>query len=95
MNPTFAMVLRRMEYPAVEVIFWMQGGTEMDTFLPPIETPDGFMMKLVYYFTPPAIRQSAYTIEGVLRAVAAAFGMFYGKINKLDKKLLLPPETAF
>lgn len=95
MNPTFAMVLRRMEYPAVEVIFWMQGGTEMDTFLPPIETPDGFMMKLVYYFTRRQFGKVLTPLKVFSARLPLAFGMFYGKINKLDKKLLLPPETVF
>jgi alkylhydroperoxidase family enzyme len=42
----------------------------------------------------PAIRQGADTAEGLLRADAAEFGQFYGKISALDKKLHLPPETA-
>ena len=36
----------------------------------------------------PAIWESAYA------RLPAAFGLFYGKIGKLDKKLSLPPETA-
>jgi alkylhydroperoxidase family enzyme len=67
---------------------------KMDTFLPPIEKPKGLMMKLAYYFT----RRQFGKVLTPLRVHSArlplAFGLFYTKIGKLDKKLLLPPETV-
>jgi alkylhydroperoxidase family enzyme len=65
-----------------------------DPFLPPVEKPDGFMMKMVYRFS---IRQFGKVLTP-LKVFAArmplAFGTFYGKISKLDRKLQLPPESA-
>ncbi len=34
-------------------------------------------------------------VKVVYARMPAAFGMFVGKIAKLDKKLELPPETAY
>lgn len=66
----------------------------MDTFLPPIEKPKGLTMKLAYYFT----RQQFGKVLTPLRVHSArlppAFGLFYSKVAKLDKKLLLSPETV-
>jgi alkylhydroperoxidase family enzyme len=41
-----------------------------DTFLPYIEKPERLIMKLVYFFYAPTIRQGAYTAEGSCRAIA-------------------------
>jgi alkylhydroperoxidase family enzyme len=68
---------------------------EMDTFLPPIEKPKGLMMKLVYYFTLKQFGKVLTPVKVVSTRLPLAFGMFTGKINKLDKKLQLSPETAF
>jgi alkylhydroperoxidase family enzyme len=65
-----------------------------DTFLVPIEKPRGLIMKLAYYMT----RQQFGKVLAPLKVHSArlppAFGLFYNKIGKLDKKLLLPSETA-
>ena len=64
-------------------------------FLPPIEKPGGLMIKLVYYFT----RRKFGKVPSPLAIHAArmppAFGMFYGKVSQLDKKLRIPQETIF
>jgi alkylhydroperoxidase family enzyme len=66
----------------------------MDTFLPPIENPNGLIMKLVYYFT----RRQFGKVLGPLKVFSArlpsSFGWFYGKVSELDKKLELPVETV-
>ena len=66
----------------------------MNPFLPPIEKPRGLIMKLAYYFT----RRQFGTVLTPLKVHSArlppAFGLFYAKIGKLDKKLTLPPETV-
>src|SRR5215831_5399623 len=68
-------------------------GIDAGPFLPPIEKPEGLMMKLAYHFT----RQQFGKILTPLRVHSArlpvAFGMFYSKVAQLDKKLVLPPET--
>lgn len=67
----------------------------MDTFLPPIEKPQGLAMKLAYYFTRKQFGKVLTPIKVASARLPAAFGMFYGKIGKLDKKLTLPQETIF
>jgi alkylhydroperoxidase family enzyme len=68
-------------------------GIDAGPFLPPIEKPEGLMMKLAYHFT----RQQFGKVLTPLRVHSArlpvAFGMFYSKVAQLDKKLVLPPET--
>ncbi len=66
----------------------------MDTFLAPIEKPPGITKKLAYYFTRRQFGKVPTPIKVALARLPAAFGMFYGKIGKLDKKLTLPPELV-
>jgi alkylhydroperoxidase family enzyme len=66
----------------------------MDTFLPPIEKPKGLMMKLAYYFTSRQFGKVLTPLKVHSARLPAAFGLFYAKIGKLDKKLQLSPETA-
>ena len=65
----------------------------MDTFLPPIEQPQGLMMKLAYYFTRRQFGKVLTPLKVHSARLPSAFGMFYAKIGKLDQKLTLPPET--
>jgi len=66
----------------------------MDTFLPPIEKPKGLVMKLAYYFMGKQFGKVPTPIKVHSARLPLGFGMFYGKIGKLDKKLTLPPETV-
>jgi alkylhydroperoxidase family enzyme len=66
----------------------------MDTFLPPIENPHGLRMKLAYYFTRKQFSKVLTPIKVHSARLPAAFGMFYGKVGTLDKKLTLPAETV-
>src|SRR2546429_542575 len=66
----------------------------MNTFLPPIEKPRGLMMKLAYYFTRKQFGKVLTPVKVHSARLPAAFGLFYAKIGKLDKKLTLPPETV-
>jgi alkylhydroperoxidase family enzyme len=65
-----------------------------DTFLPPIEKPRTLIMKLAYYFTRRQFGKVLTPLKVHSARLPPAFAMFYTKIGKLDKKLLLPPETA-
>jgi alkylhydroperoxidase family enzyme len=65
----------------------------MDTFLPPIEKPVGLLMKLAYYFTRRRFGKVLTPLKVHSARLPLGFGMFYGKIGSLDKKLQLPPET--
>jgi alkylhydroperoxidase family enzyme len=66
-----------------------------DTFLPPIEKPRGLLMKLTYHFTRRQFGKVLTPLKVFGARLPAAFGMFYGKIGRLDKKLRLPRETVF
>lgn len=67
----------------------------MDTFLAPIESPPGLMMKFAYYFTRKQFGKVLTPLKVFSARLPAAFGMFYGKVAKLDKKLSLSPEMVF
>jgi alkylhydroperoxidase family enzyme len=66
----------------------------MDTFLPPIENPAGTMMKLVYAMSRRQFGKVMTPLKVFAARMPLGFGIFTGKIAKLDKKLTLPPETA-
>jgi alkylhydroperoxidase family enzyme len=65
----------------------------MDTFLSPIEKPKGLMMKLAYFFTRRQFGKVLTPLKVHSARLPLGFGLFYGKIGTLDKKLQLPPET--
>jgi len=67
----------------------------MNTFLSPIEKPHGLMMKLAYYFTRRQFGKVLTPLKVHSARLPSAFGLFYAKIGRLDKKLTLPPETVF
>src|SRR5215813_9744318 len=67
--------------------------TNTDTFLPPIEKPRGLTMKLAYYFTRRQFGKVLTPLKVHSARLPAAFALFYAKIGRLDKKLLLSPET--
>src|SRR6266480_3959374 len=66
-----------------------------DTFLPPIEKPQGLIMKLAYYFTRPQFGKVLTPLKVHSARLPPAFGLFYTGIGKLDKKLTLSPEIVF
>jgi len=67
----------------------------MSPFLPPIEKPRGLMMKLAYYFMRRQFGRVLTPVKVHSARLPSAFGLFYAKIGKLDKKLVLPLETVF
>ena len=52
------------------------------------------MMKLAYYFTRRQFGKVLTPLKVHAARLPTAFGMFYGKVNQLDKKLTLSPETV-
>jgi alkylhydroperoxidase family enzyme len=64
------------------------------TFLPPIERPKGLMLKLVYAMTRRQFGKVLTPFKVFGARMPLAFSQFYGKVGKLDKKSLLPPETV-
>lgn len=79
----------RMKAPASVV-----RGTQDDPFLPPIDNPKSLMMRLVFFFTRRQFGKVLTPLTVFAARMPLAFGMFYGKVGSLDKKLLLPPETT-
>jgi len=63
------------------------------TYLPPVENPQGMMLKLVYAMSRRQFGKVMTPLKVFVARMPLAFGMFVGKISKLDKKLELPPET--
>jgi alkylhydroperoxidase family enzyme len=70
------------------------GIAQTDTFLAPIEKPQGLIMKLVYASTHRQFGKVLTPLKVFYARMPAAFGTFTSKIAKLDKKLQLPPETV-
>jgi len=66
----------------------------MDTFLPRIEKPRNPMMKMVYAMDRRTTGMVTAPISVFAARMPIAFGNFYGKVSRLDKKLKLPHETA-
>ena len=64
------------------------------TFLPPVEKPNGLIMKLAYSFSHWQFGKVLTPLKVHAARLPPAFGLFYGKISRLDKKLTLPPETV-
>src|SRR5215468_7213809 len=83
----------RSTEPATDTLEVRENQT-MDTFLAPIEKPEGLMMKLAYYFTRRKFGKVLTPLKVHSARLPIAFGQFYGKVSQLDKKLELPAETV-
>src|SRR5260370_42627359 len=66
----------------------------MNPFLPPIERPQGLIKKLAYHFTRQQFGKVLTPVKVHSARLPAAFGIFYAKIGRLDKKLTFPRETV-
>ena len=65
----------------------------MATYLLPVEKPS-LMMKMVYLFSRRQVGKVTAPVSVFAARMPLAFGSFYGKVSRLDKKLMLPKETA-
>jgi alkylhydroperoxidase family enzyme len=66
----------------------------MATYLPPVEKPKGLLLKITFFFTRRQFGKVATPIAVFSARMPAGFLSFYGKISRLDKKLVLPQQTA-
>jgi alkylhydroperoxidase family enzyme len=64
----------------------------MGTYLPPIENPQGIMLKMVYAMSRRQFGKVMTPFKVFVARMPLGFGMFIGKIARLDKKLTLPRE---
>jgi alkylhydroperoxidase family enzyme len=62
------------------------------TFLAPIESPPAPMMKLAYAMTRRQFGKVLTPLKVFCARLPVAFGLFYSKISRLDKKLTISPE---
>src|SRR5881392_3681153 len=63
-------------------------------FLSPIEKPQGLMLKLAYFFTRRQFGKVLTPLKVHSVRLPSAFGLFYAKIGRLDKKLTLSQAMA-
>jgi len=66
----------------------------MNAFLTPIERPKGLMKKLAYYFTRKQFGKVLTPLKVHSARLPVGFGLFYAKIGRLDKRLMLSPELV-
>jgi alkylhydroperoxidase family enzyme len=66
----------------------------MSTFLTPIERPPGLFWKVGYHFMRRKFGKVMTPASVFSVRMPTAFTMFYGKVGKLDKKLVLSRDTA-
>jgi alkylhydroperoxidase family enzyme len=66
----------------------------MAPYLPPIEKPRGLIMKMVYVISRRQFGKVMTPIKVHSARMPIAFGSFYGKLPRLDKKLRLSAQTA-
>jgi alkylhydroperoxidase family enzyme len=64
----------------------------METFLAPIENPQGPIMRLVYAMTRRQFGKVLTPLKVFSVRLPLAFGLFYGKVSRLDKRLSLERE---
>jgi alkylhydroperoxidase family enzyme len=64
------------------------------TLLPPVEKPRSLIMKLVYAMSRRQVGKVITSVTVFAARMPAAFGSFYGKVSRLDKKLKVPSKTA-
>jgi alkylhydroperoxidase family enzyme len=66
----------------------------MDTYLTPVEKPQGLLWKMIYAFSRKTFGKVLTPLKIMSVRLPLGFALFSMKISKLDKKLLLPAETA-
>ncbi len=68
--------------------------TAANPFLPSIEQAPGLLKKLAYYFTRGQFGKVLTPVKVHAARLPAAFGLFYAKIERLDKKLTLTRQLV-
>lgn len=68
--------------------------SKMETYLPPIEKPQSVTMKMVYALSRRQVGKVITPLSVFAVRMPSAFGTFYGKVSKLDKKLKLASSTV-
>lgn len=66
----------------------------MNAYLAPIHKPKSLGLKLAYYFSKRQFGKVLTPLTVFGARLPTSFGMFYGKVSKLDEQLDLPKETV-
>lgn len=66
----------------------------MATYLAPVEKPRGLVLKLVYFFTRRQFGKVMTPLAVFSARMPLSFLTFYGKVSRLDQKLVIPSATA-
>ncbi|MGH2831364.1 MAG: carboxymuconolactone decarboxylase family protein [Solirubrobacteraceae bacterium] len=64
------------------------------SFLLPVESPKGLVMRLMYWYSRRQWGKVPRPFSVFCARMPSAFGSFFGKVSKLDKKLELSQDTA-
>ncbi len=64
------------------------------SLLAPIEKPKGLMLRIMYWYSRRQWGMVPRPFSVFVARMPLAFGSFFGKVSKLDKKLALPADTA-
>ena len=71
--------------------------TEIDgevSFLAPIDKPKGLILRIMYWYSRRQWGTVPRPFSVFVARMPSAFGSFFGKVSKLDKKLAVPTDTA-
>jgi alkylhydroperoxidase family enzyme len=64
------------------------------SFLTPIDKPNGVVLRIMYWYSRRQWGKVPRPFSVFVARMPIAFGSFFGKVSKLDKKLALPDDTA-
>jgi alkylhydroperoxidase family enzyme len=67
---------------------------EDSSFLAPIPEPKGLILRIMYWYSRRQWGKVPRPFSVFVARMPTAFGSFFGKVSKLDKKLALGEETA-
>jgi alkylhydroperoxidase family enzyme len=70
----------------------LETALSVESFLPPVEKPQGLFQKLAYALSRRQFGKVLTPVKVVYSRMPAAFGLFASKISRLDRKLSLSPE---
>lgn len=66
----------------------------MATYLPPVERPKNLAVRLAYLYSRRMFGKVTTPVSVIASRMPLSFMTFIGKVSRLDKKLVLAPETA-
>lgn len=68
--------------------------SESASFLAPIDRPKGLILRIMYWYSRRQWGKVPRPLSVFVARMPSAFGSFFGKVSRLDKKVSLPADTA-